>query len=61
MSLKWQYGAFLCVLKLWRERQFFFSGFIGGNRPMPLKQAEVDAILATGKAGKAEPLCLQMD
>ena len=30
-------------------------GFIGGNRPMPLKQAEVDAILATGKAGKAEP------
>lgn len=26
-------------------------GFIGGERPMPLKQSEIDAILATGKAG----------
>ena len=31
-------------------------GFIGGERPMPLKKEEVDAILATGKAGKPESL-----
>ena len=31
-------------------------GFIGGDRPMPLKQSEMDAILSTGKGGgKAEP------
>ena len=31
-------------------------GFVGGERPMPLKQSEVDAILSSGKgAGKAEP------
>lgn len=31
-------------------------GFIGGERPMPLKQSEIDAILSTGKAGgKGEP------
>ena len=31
-------------------------GFIGGERPMPLKQSEIDAILSSGKsAGKAEP------
>ena len=29
-------------------------GFIGGDQPMPLKKEEVDAILATGKAGKPE-------
>ena len=26
-------------------------GFVGGERPMPLKQSEVDAILSTGKSG----------
>ena len=31
-------------------------GFVGGERPMPLKQSEIDAILSTGKGGgKAEP------
>ena len=31
-------------------------GFVGGERPMPLKQSEMDAILSTGKGGgKAEP------
>ena len=31
-------------------------GFVGGERPMPLKQSEMDAILSTGKSGgKAEP------
>ena len=31
-------------------------GFVGGERPMPLKQSEIDAILSTGKSGgKAEP------
>ncbi len=30
-------------------------GFIGGERPMPLKQSEIDAIRATGKGGKAAP------
>ena len=31
-------------------------GFIGGDRPVPLKKSEMDAILATGKGGgKAEP------
>ena len=31
------------------------TGFIGGNNPIPLKKSEVDAIMATGKAGTAEP------
>ena len=31
-------------------------GFVGGERPMPLKQSEIDAILSTGKGGgRAEP------
>ena len=31
-------------------------GFVGGERPMPLSKAEMDAILDTGKGGgKAEP------
>lgn len=31
-------------------------GFVGGERPLPLKQSEMDAILSTGKGGgKAEP------
>ena len=31
-------------------------GFVGGERPMPLKKSEMDAILATGKGGgKVEP------
>ena len=31
-------------------------GFVGGDRPTPLKKSEMDAILATGKGGgKAEP------
>ena len=31
-------------------------GFVGGERPMPLKQSEMDAILSTGKGGgKAVP------
>lgn len=31
-------------------------GFIGGERPMPLKQSEIDAILSSGKGGgKSEP------
>ena len=31
-------------------------GFVGGDRPVPLKKSEMDAILATGKGGgRAEP------
>ncbi len=30
-------------------------GFIGGERPVPLKKSEMDAILSSGKGGKTEP------
>ncbi|MCQ2388799.1 MAG: transcription termination/antitermination protein NusG [Kiritimatiellae bacterium] len=30
-------------------------GFVGGERPVPLKKSEMDAILSSGKGGKAEP------
>lgn len=30
-------------------------GFVGGERPVPLKKSEMDAILSSGKGGKSEP------